>query len=145
MFAAQLAREALGTNWIKLEIHPDARYLLPDPVETLAAAEILVKEGFVVLPYCSADPVLCRRLQEAGCAAVMPLGAPIGSNQGLQTRDMLRIIIEQATVPVVIDAGSAHKPRPRGDRTGRRCRAGQYRDGRCPLTGHHGKSIPSGH
>lgn len=105
VFAAQLAREALGTNWIKLEIHPDARYLLPDPVETLAAAEILVKEGFVVLPYCSADPVLCRRLQEAGCAAVMPLGAPIGSNQGLQTRDMLRIIIEQATVPVVIDAG----------------------------------------
>lgn len=77
VFAAQLAREALGTNWIKLEIHPDARYLLPDPVETLAAAEILVKEGFVVLPYCSADPVLCRRLQEAGCAAVMPLGAPI--------------------------------------------------------------------
>ena len=105
VFAAQLAREALGTNWIKLEIHPDARYLLPGPVETLAAAEILVKEGFVVLPYCSADPVLCRRLQEAGCAAVMPLGAPIGSNQGLQTRDMLRIIIEQATVPVVIDAG----------------------------------------
>lgn len=105
VFAAQLAREALGTNWIKLEIHPDTRYLLPDPVETLAAAEILVKEGFVVLPYCSADPVLCRRLQEAGCAAVMPLGAPIGSNQGLQTRDMLRIIIEQATVPVVIDAG----------------------------------------
>ncbi|WP_341259665.1 thiazole synthase [Morganella morganii] len=105
VFAAQLAREAIGTNWIKLEIHPDARYLLPDPVETLAAAEILVKEGFVVLPYCSADPVLCRRLQEAGCAAVMPLGAPIGSNQGLQTRDMLRIIIEQATVPVVIDAG----------------------------------------
>lgn len=105
VFAARLAREALGTNWIKLEIHPDARYLLPDPVETLAAADILVKEGFVVLPYCSADPVLCRRLQEAGCAAVMPLGAPIGSNQGLQTRDMLRIIIEQATVPVVIDAG----------------------------------------
>lgn len=105
VFAAQLAREALGTNWIKLEIHPDARYLLPDPVETLAAAEILVKEGFVVLPYCSADPVLCRRLQEAGCAAVMPLGSPIGSNQGLQTRDMLRIIIEQATVPVVVDAG----------------------------------------
>lgn len=112
VFAAQLAREALGTNWIKLEIHPDARYLLPDPVETLAAAEILVKEGFVVLPYCSADPVLCRRLQEAGCAAVMPLGAPIGSNQGLQTRDMLRIIIEQATVPVVIDAGSAHQVTP---------------------------------
>ncbi len=105
VFAARLAREALDTNWIKLEIHPDARYLLPDPIETLSAAETLVKEGFVVLPYCSADPVLCRRLEEVGCAAVMPLGAPIGSNRGLQTRDMLRIIIEQATVPVVIDAG----------------------------------------
>ncbi|OBU06745.1 thiazole synthase [Morganella psychrotolerans] len=105
VFAARLAREALDTHWIKLEIHPDARYLLPDPIETLSAAETLVKEGFVVLPYCSADPVLCRRLEEVGCAAVMPLGAPIGSNRGLQTRDMLRIIIEQATVPVVIDAG----------------------------------------
>lgn len=105
VFAARLAQEALDTNWIKLEIHPDTRYLLPDPIETLSAAETLVKEGFVVLPYCSADPVLCRRLEEAGCAAVMPLGAPIGSNRGLQTRDMLRIIIEQATVPVVIDAG----------------------------------------
>lgn len=105
VFAARLAREALDTHWIKLEIHPDARYLLPDPIETLSAAETLVKEGFIVLPYCSADPVLCRRLEEVGCAAVMPLGAPIGSNRGLQTRDMLRIIIEQATVPVVIDAG----------------------------------------
>lgn len=105
VFAARLARAALDTHWIKLEIHPDARYLLPDPIETLSAAETLVKEGFVVLPYCSADLVLCRRLEEVGCAAVMPLGAPIGSNRGLQTRDMLRIIIEQATVPVVIDAG----------------------------------------
>lgn len=105
LFAARLAREALGTHWLKLEIHPDARYLLPDPVETLKAAEALVKEGFIVLPYCGADPVLCKRLAEAGCAAVMPLGAPIGSNQGLKTRDFLRIIIEQATVPVVIDAG----------------------------------------
>ncbi|APC10116.1 MAG: Thiazole synthase [Providencia sp.] len=105
IFAAQLAREALGTNWVKLEIHPDMRYLLPDPIETLLAAEQLVKEGFVVLPYCSADPVLCRRLEEVGCAAVMPLGAPIGTNKGLATKEMLRIIIEQATVPVVVDAG----------------------------------------
>ncbi|MBP6123140.1 MULTISPECIES: thiazole synthase [Providencia] len=105
VFAARLAREALGTNWVKLEIHPDMRYLLPDPIETLLAAEQLVKEGFVVLPYCSADPVLCRRLEEVGCAAVMPLGAPIGTNKGLATKEMLRIIIEQATVPVVVDAG----------------------------------------
>ncbi|WP_158368048.1 thiazole synthase [Candidatus Williamhamiltonella defendens] len=105
LFAARLAREALGTHWIKLEIHPDMQYLLPDPIETLKAAERLVKEGFVVLPYCSADPVLCRRLTEAGCAAVMPLGSPIGSNQGLKTRDFLQIIIEQAKIPVVVDAG----------------------------------------
>ncbi|WAT00395.1 thiazole synthase [Rouxiella chamberiensis] len=105
IFAARLAREALGTHWVKLEIHPDLKYLLPDAVETLKAAEALVKQGFVVLPYCSADPVLCKRLEEVGCAAVMPLGAPIGSNQGLQTREFLRIIIEQAKVPVVIDAG----------------------------------------
>lgn len=105
IFAARLAREALGTNWVKLEIHPDVKYLLPDPIETLLAAEQLVKEGFVVLPYCSADPVLCRRLEEVGCAAVMPLGAPIGTNKGLATKEMLRIIIEQATVPVIVDAG----------------------------------------
>lgn len=105
IYAARLARELLGTSWLKLEIHPDQRYLLPDPIETLKAAEVLVKEGFHVLPYCSADPVLCRRLQDAGCAAVMPLGAPIGSNQGLRTVDFLRIIIEQATVPVIVDAG----------------------------------------
>ena len=105
IFAAELAREALQTNWLKLEIHPDPRYLMPDPIETLLAAEQLVKLGFVVLPYCSADPVLCKRLEQVGCAAVMPLGAAIGSNQGLQTRAMLEIIIEQATVPVIIDAG----------------------------------------
>lgn len=105
IFSAQLAREALGTHWLKLEIHPDPRYLMPDPVETLKAAEQLCAMGFVVLPYCSADPVLCKRLEEAGCAAVMPLGAAIGSNQGLTTRSMLEIIIEQAKVPVVIDAG----------------------------------------
>ena len=104
IFAAQLAREALGTNWLKLEIHPDARWLLPDPIETLKAAEALVKQGFVVLPYCGADPVLCKRLEDVGCAAVMPLGAPIGSN-GLETKAMLEIIIQQATVPVVVDAG----------------------------------------
>lgn len=105
IFAAHLAREALQTNWIKLEVHPDAKYLLPDPVETLKAAESLVKEGFIVLPYCSADPVFCRRLEDVGCAAVMPLAAPIGSNQGLQTRTFLQIIVEQANVPVVVDAG----------------------------------------
>ncbi|MDR0806885.1 MAG: thiazole synthase [Enterobacteriaceae bacterium] len=105
VFAAQLAREALDTNWVKLEIHPDVRYLLPDPIETLKAAEQLVKLGFVVLPYCGADPVLCKRLEEVGCAAVMPLGAPIGSNLGLTTKEFLRIIIDQSSVPVVVDAG----------------------------------------
>lgn len=105
LFAARLAREALATNWIKLEIHPDTKYLLPDPIETLKAAELLVKEGFIVLPYSSADPVLCRRLEEVGCAAVMPLGAPIGTNKGLITYDFLQIIIEQASIPVVVDAG----------------------------------------
>ncbi|MFM2486287.1 thiazole synthase [Celerinatantimonas yamalensis] len=105
IFAARLAREALGTNWLKLEIHPDPHYLLPDPIETLHAAKILVEEGFVVLPYCHADPVLCKRLEEVGCAAVMPLGAPIGSNQGLQSRAFLQIIIAQANVPVIVDAG----------------------------------------
>jgi thiazole synthase len=105
VFAARLAREALHTNWIKLEIHPDPRYLLPDPVETLEATATLAREGFVVLPYVQADPVLCKRLEEAGAATVMPLGSPIGTNKGLRTRDMLAIIIEQSTVPVVIDAG----------------------------------------
>src|SRR6476646_10152168 len=102
---ARLAAAAGLPKWVKLEIHPDPRYLLPDPVETLKAAEILVKEGFTVLPYINADPVLAKRLHDAGVATVMPLGSPIGSNRGLQTRDQLRIIIEQATVPVVIDAG----------------------------------------
>lgn len=105
VFAAQLAREAFGTNWLKLEIHPDPRYLLPDSVETLKATEQLVKLGFVVLPYCQADPVLCKQLEEAGAATVMPLGAPIGTNQGLQTKEFIRIIIEQAGIPVVVDAG----------------------------------------
>ena len=105
VFAAQLAREAFGTNWLKLEIHPDPRYLLPDSIETLKATEALAKMGFVVLPYCQADPTLCKRLEEAGAAAVMPLGAPIGTNRGLRTRDFLSSIIEQATVPVVVDAG----------------------------------------
>lgn len=105
VFAAQLAREALETDWLKLEIHPDPKYLLPDAVETLKAAEELARLGFHVLPYVHADPVLCKQLEEAGTAAVMPLGAPIGSNKGLQTREFLRIIIEQAGVPVVVDAG----------------------------------------
>lgn len=106
--AVRLARLAVAAGlpkWVKLEIHPDPRYLLPDPIETLAAATILVKEGFTVLPYINADPVLAKRLQEVGVATVMPLGSPIGSHRGLQTRDQLRIIIEQATVPVVVDAG----------------------------------------
>ncbi len=105
VFAAQLAREALETNWLKLEIHPDPKYLLPDPIETLKAAEELVKLGFIVLPYINADPVLCKRLEEVGVAAVMPLGSPIGSNSGLQTKAMLEIIISQSKVPVVVDAG----------------------------------------
>jgi thiazole synthase len=105
VFAARLTREALGTNWVKLEIHPDQKYLMPDPIETLRAAEILVKEGFIVLPYMHADPVLAKRLEEVGCAAVMPLGSPIGSNKGLASREFLQIIIEQASIPVVVDAG----------------------------------------
>ncbi len=102
---ARLAAAAGLPKWVKLEIHPDPRYLLPDPVETLAAAEQLVGEGFTVLPYINADPVIAKRLQEVGCATVMPLGAPIGSNRGVQTRDQIRIILDQATVPVVVDAG----------------------------------------
>lgn len=105
VLAAQLAREALETNWMKLEIHPDPRYLLPDPIETLRATETLAKLGFVVMPYIHADPVLCKRLENAGTAVVMPLGAPIGSNKGLRTLDFLEIIIEESNVPVVIDAG----------------------------------------
>jgi len=102
---ARLASAAGLPKWIKLEIHPDPHYLLPDPVETLAAAEQLIDEGFTVLPYINADPVIAKRLQEAGCATVMPLGAPIGSNRGVQTRDQIRIILDQAIVPVVVDAG----------------------------------------
>ncbi len=106
--AVRLARLAVTAGlpkWIKLEIHPDPTYLLPDPIETLKAAEVLVNEGFTVLPYINADPVLAKRLQEVGTAAVMPLGAPIGSNRGVVTRDMIRIIVDQAIVPVVVDAG----------------------------------------
>jgi thiazole synthase len=105
VLAAQLAREALETNWVKLEIHPDPKYLLPDPIETLYATEELAKLGFVVMPYIHADPVLCKRLEDAGTAVVMPLGAPIGTNKGLRTQDFLEIIISQSNVPVVVDAG----------------------------------------
>lgn len=105
VMAAELAREAFGTNFIKLEIHPDPKYLFPDPVETLRATEELVKLGFVVLPYIQADPVLCKRLEDVGSAAVMPLAAPIGTNKGLVTRDLLEIIIAESRVPVVVDAG----------------------------------------
>src|SRR5947209_6162746 len=115
---ARLAAAAGLPKWVKLEIHPDPRYLLPDPVETLKAAEQLVAEGFTVLPYINADPVLAKRLQDVGTATVMPLGSPIGSNRGLQTREQLAIIIEQATVPVVIDAGlgaPSHVAKPRDE------------------------------
>ena len=106
--AVRLARLAVAAglpNWVKLEIHPDPRYLLPDPIETFKAAERLVQEGFVVLPYINADPILAKRLQDIGTATVMPLGSPIGSNRGVETREQIRIIVEQATVPVVVDAG----------------------------------------
>lgn len=105
VFAARLARDCFGTDFIKLEIHPDPKYLLPDPIETLKATEVLAREGFHVLPYIQADPVLCKRLEEVGTAAVMPLGAPIGTNKGLKTRDLLEIIIAESRVPVVVDAG----------------------------------------
>jgi len=105
VFAAQLSREAFETNWLKLEIHPDPKYLLPDPIETLKATEELAKLGFIILPYIQADPVLCKLLESAGAATVMPLGAPIGTNKGLLTRDLLEIIIEQSNIPVVVDAG----------------------------------------
>ncbi|AUX18472.1 thiazole synthase [Flavobacterium columnare] len=105
VFAAQLAREAMETNLVKLEIHPDPKYLLPDPIETLKATEELAKLGFEVYPYIHADPVLCKLLEEVGTAAVMPLGSPIGSNKGLRTIDFLEIIIEQSKVPIIIDAG----------------------------------------
>lgn len=105
ILAAQMSREIFHTDFIKLEIHPDPKYLMPDPIETMKATEFLASDGFVVLPYVQADPVLCKLLEEAGAAAVMPLGAPIGSNRGLVTKDMLEIIIEQSNVPVVIDAG----------------------------------------
>ena len=106
--AVRLSRLAVAAGlpkWVKLEIHPDPRYLLPDPVETLKAAEILIKEGFIVLPYIHADPILAKRLEDAGAATVMPLGSPIGSNQGIRTRDAIEIIIEGANIPVVVDAG----------------------------------------
>lgn len=105
VLAAQMSREIFGTDFIKLEIHPDPKYLMPDPIETLKATEELAADGFTVLPYIQADPVLCKLLEEAGAAAVMPLAAPIGTNKGLITRDLLQIIIEQSNVPVVVDAG----------------------------------------
>src|ERR1700758_1959722 len=109
---ARLAASAGLPKWVKLEIHPDPHYLLPDPIETLKAAEQLVREGFVVMPYINADPVLAKRLQEVGTATVMPLGSPIGSNQGIRTRDQIRIILDQATVPVIVDAGIGAPSQP---------------------------------
>ncbi len=105
VLAARMSREIFNTSFIKLEIHPDPKYLMPDPIETLKATEELAADGFTVLPYIQADPVLCKLLEEAGAAAVMPLAAPIGTNKGLVTRDLLEIIIEQSNVPVVVDAG----------------------------------------
>lgn len=105
VLAARLGREALQTNWVKVEIHPDPKYLMPDPIETLRACDELVRDDFVVLPYVHADPVLCKRLEETGVAAVMPLGSPIGSNRGLQAKAFLEIIVEQSSLPVVVDAG----------------------------------------
>ena len=105
VLAAKMSREIFGTSFIKLEIHPDPKYLMPDPIETLKATEQLAADGFTVLPYIQADPVLCKRLEDAGAAAVMPLGAPIGTNKGLLTHPFLEIIIEQSNIPVVVDAG----------------------------------------
>lgn len=105
VLAAQMSREIFDTPFIKLEIHPDPKYLMPDPIETLKATEILAKDGFIVLPYIQADPVLCKRLEEAGASAVMPLAAPIGSNKGLITKDLIQIIIDESNLPVIIDAG----------------------------------------
>lgn len=102
---AQIAREILDTNWIKLEVTPDPKTLLPDPVETFLAAKMMIDDGFVVLPYISADPILAKKLEDIGCATVMPLGSPIGSNRGIRTEDAIRIIIENSNVPVVVDAG----------------------------------------
>ncbi len=124
---ARLARAAGGGEWLKLEVTPDPRTLLPDPVETLKATEILVKEGFIVLPYMNADPILALRLQDVGAAAVMPLGSPIGTNQGILTAFQIEIIIEQARVPVVVDAGPRRPvPRGPGHGDGRRRGAGQH-------------------
>lgn len=145
VLAAQLAREAFGTNFIKLEIHPDPKYLLPDPVETLRATEELAKMGFVVLPYIQADPVLCKRLEEAGAATVMPLAAPIGTNKGLVTRELLEIIIEQSNVPVVVDAGARGSvARRSGHGAGRRRRAGQHGHCRGGRSGTHGARLRTG-
>ena len=105
VFAAKMSRAALNTEWVKLEIHPDAKYLLPDVKETIIATQELVKLGFKVMPYITPDPVACKQLEEAGAVYVMPLASPIGSNKGIKNEDMLRIIIEQSNVPVVIDAG----------------------------------------
>ena len=105
LFTARLGRELTGSDWVKLEVIPDPKYLLPDPIDTLEAARLLLDEGFTVLPYIHADPVLARRLEELGCATVMPLGSAIGSGQGLLTIDEVKIIVERARVPVVVDAG----------------------------------------
>ena len=105
VFVAKLARELTGSNWVKLEVIPEGKWLLPDPVGTFEAAKILIDDGFVVLPYIHADPVLAARLEDIGCATVMPLGSAIGSGQGILTLEEVKIIVEQSSVPVVVDAG----------------------------------------
>ena len=142
VLAAQLAREAFGTNFIKLEIHPDPKYLLPDPVETLKATEELVKMGFVVLPYIQADPVLCKRLEEAGAATVMPLGAPIGTNKGLRTRDLLEIIIaEKSCARSSRCRYRCSFSRSRSNGNGSRCRTRKHGYCRCRKSGRNGYRI----
>ena len=138
---ARLAAAAGLPKWVKLEIHPDPRYLLPDPIETLRAAEQLVREGFVVLPYINADPVLAKRLQDVGTATVMPLGSPIGSNRGIETRAQIEIILEQATVPVVVDAGLGTQSGRRGHGNGRRRRAREHCHCDCVRSCPHGRRL----
>lgn len=146
VFAAQMAREAFGTNWLKLEIHPDPRYLLPDSIETLKATEQLVKLGFIVLPYCQADPVLCKRLEEAGAATVMPLGAPIGTNKGLVNQRIPADYYRAGRYPRCRRCRNrCTEPRCRSNGTGSFCRTGKYRHRRSRQSGRNGVGLQSRH
>ena len=139
VFIARLARELTGSNWVKLEVQPDPKSLLPDPIGTFEAAKILVDDGFVVLPYIHADPVLAARLEEVGCATVMPLGSPIGSGQGILTLEEVKIIVEQASVPVVVDAGPVGSVSGSRNRRGSSSRQYGHRPGKRP--GRHGRGL----